>query len=279
MPGAYDPTALEISDAPPPAGAIPTRPLRARRGLFGLSPRATFLGGLGLALTLAVIVGLTLAVVFAPLTSGWLASVPVPGAATPTPTPVPTATPMPTPLPVLSYEASTPGPGCGGSDWIGADGQAASDAQCTTAGLLLTNPANASAITSVYWDGLDRPTTYAVRVTVTNLANACAGIGFAGDGRRAYVGYVCSSGAWNVIRYDVTGAPIVVDRGSVGQQNAYLIHLSVAQGAFQFHVGGATVYDGAIEDGYDTQAISLALESLSQNQAGRGYFRDFVYGA
>jgi hypothetical protein len=71
----------------------------------------------------------------------------------------------------------------------------------------------------------------------------------------------------------------VVDRGSVGQQNSYLNYLGVAQGAFHFHVGGATVYDGAIEDGYDTQAISLDLDRLSQNQSGQGDFRDFVYGA
>ena len=160
-----------------------------------------------------------------------------------------------------------------------AEGQAASDAQCTSSGLLLTSAANATSITSVYWDGLVRPTSYAVRVTVTNLSGACAGIGFAGDGRLAYAWYVCSSGPWNVIRYDVTGAPIVVGTGAIGQQGSYLIHLSVASGAFQFHVGGATVYDGAIESGYDTQAISLDLDSLSQNQAGRGYFRDLVYGA
>jgi hypothetical protein len=159
------------------------------------------------------------------------------------------------------------------------EAQAASDAQSTTSGLLLTNAANATTITSVFWSELVSPTRYAVRVTVATLSSACAGIRVAGSARRAYIGYVCPSSAWNVIRYDATGAPIDVGNGAVGQHGSYLIHLSVAPEAIQLHVGGATVYSGAIESRYDTGSITLNLDSLYQNQAGRGYFRDFVYGA
>ena len=61
----------------------------------------------------------------------------------PTPTELPTLTPEPTPTPVLIYSDANPGPGCGGSGWTeSASGQ--DDAQCSTAGLVLTAPGAAT---------------------------------------------------------------------------------------------------------------------------------------
>jgi hypothetical protein len=129
----------------------------------------------------------------------------------------------------------------------------------------------------VFWDGVQSPTSYAVRVTVSNLSSACAGIGFA-NGYRGYAGYICSSGAWTMIQYDATGAPTRLQSGSVTSQSSYLIHLNVDGSSVQFTVGGTTLYGGDIASGYDTSVITLDLEGLYQGQAGRAYFRDFVYG-
>jgi hypothetical protein len=80
------------------------------------------------------------------------------------------------------------------------------------------------------------------------------------------------------MRYDSSGAPTELDRGSVDQQSSYLINISVSGGSVQFHVGATTVFTDAIASGYDTAAIALDLSGLYQGQAGQGYFSDFVYG-
>jgi hypothetical protein len=168
-------------------------------------------------------------------------------------------------------------PSCGSPDWTAATSRSPGDIQCTNSGLLLKNAANATTLTSVFWNGVGSPTSYAVRVTVSNLSSACGGIGFQ-DGYRAVMGYVYSSGAWAVMRYDSSGAPTRLDTGSVGPQNSYLINMNVAGSGMEFHIGATTVFSGIVPSDYDMAAITLSLEGLYKGQAGQGYFSDFVYG-
>jgi serine/threonine protein kinase len=195
----------------------------------------------------------------------------------PTPTQQPTPTAIPTPTPVLGYSAPIPGPGCGSSGWVEAD-HPSGTVQCTATGLLMTSPSGATANTSVFWSSADlTPTSYSVRVTVSNLTSACGGIGFQ-NGYRAYIGYICANGGWTVVRYDSTGSPTQLDKGFVAQQSSHLIEITVTSGStIQFHIGSSTVYSDSIASGYDTQSVTLSLYSYA-GQAGQGYFSDFVYG-
>jgi hypothetical protein len=121
------------------------------------------------------------------------------------------------------------------------------------------------------------PTSYSVRVTVSKLTSACGGVGFQ-HGYRAYVGYICASGGWVVVRYDSTGSPTQLDEGFVAQQGTQLIEVIVTSGStFQFHIGSSTVFTDSIASGYDTQSVTLSLYAY-QGQSGQGYFSDFVYG-
>jgi hypothetical protein len=141
----------------------------------------------------------------------------------------------------------------------------------------MTNPANSTTLTETFWQGVGTPTSYSVRVTLSNLSTACGGIGF-GDGYRAYTGYVCSSGTWYVTRYDSTGAPNQVGTGSIALQRSQLIEVTVASNStVEFHVGATTVFTGSIANGYDTREIELTLYGYT-GQTGQGYFSDFVYG-
>jgi hypothetical protein len=128
-----------------------------------------------------------------------------------------------------------------------------------------------------FWNGAGSPTSYSVRVTVSGLTSACGGIGFQ-DGYRAYTGYVCANGVWEVIRYDSTGSPTRLDTGSVAQQGSHVIEVIVTSGStFQFHIGDTTVFTDVIATGYNTQSITLDLTHYYANQTGQGYFSDFVY--
>jgi hypothetical protein len=197
--------------------------------------------------------------------------------AVPSPTMRPTPTDTPAPTPVLSYSAAIPGPGCGSSGWVAAD-QPQGTVQCAATGLLMASPSGASANTSVFWNGAGlTPTTYSVRVTVSKLTSACGGIGFQ-NGYRAYIGYICANGRWVVVRYDSSGSPTQLQTGFVAQQSAQLIEIIVTGGStVQFHIGAATLFTDSIANGYDTEAVTLALYAYA-GQSGQGFFSDFVYG-
>jgi hypothetical protein len=142
----------------------------------------------------------------------------------------------------------------------------------------MASPAGATANTDVFWNGAGlNPTSYSVRVSVSNLTSACGGIGFQ-NGYRAYIGYICANGGWYVYRYDSTGSPTQLEKGFVVQQTSHLIEVIVTSGStFQFHIGSSMVFTDSIASGYDTQSVTLALYAYN-GQSGQGYFSDFVYG-
>jgi hypothetical protein len=206
------------------------------------------------------------------------------------PAPSPTATVALRPSPTVtvntdSYSAQVPGngPGCDTGDgrWdFPTDGS--TKAECTPAGMKVTNPAISTYPAEVFftWPKHTFPQQYTVRADVALQANTCAGIEVLQDGYKGYSGLICASANWHIWKYDSVGTGTIVDSGQLsGTATSYMVEMIVTKDSVELKINDSPISTVTRDASYSlTSSLGLYVAGTSKID-GVAIFSDFVYSS
>jgi hypothetical protein len=189
----------------------------------------------------------------------------------PTETPFPTATPTPAP-----YSAQIPGSACDPlGDWTPSQ---SGSALCSSQGLNVVEPASASGIFEEQFNQVAFPSDYTVSVSVSNIANGCAGIEVLTDNYKGYAVYVCIDNIWTITRYDATGHPSVVDYGVLSDNgNPYNLEVTVSGSTLTFVEGVMQLSSITILPSYQQTSFIGLVVSNRTNYDASVTFSNYAY--
>jgi hypothetical protein len=186
----------------------------------------------------------------------------------------PTATPRATGTPAPLYSAPVPACGATASDW---NTSTSAVTRCGATGLTVSNPASSATIAEVFLNLVSFPSSYTLKVHLTAPVQGCAGMAALRDQYKGYDGYICAAGTWKIVRYDSTGHPIDLARGTLAaKRSAYNLIVALSGQTLSVRINNVLVGHVAVDPTYTvTQAVSLTLDH-NVNQSASVVFSDFT---
>ena len=183
-----------------------------------------------------------------------------------------------------TYSATTPGT-CGdgsntkGGVWSISTG---STDDCSSAqGLLLTDPANSSALAEEFfnWTPHPFPLNYSVSADVSNVTNACVGFVVRVVDRQGYGMYICPNGTANINKYDATtGTPSLITSKKIATSAIYHLVGTVKGQVITLTINGQPF--AATDKTHPlltTTYVTLALDPSDTTLEASANFSNFVY--
>lgn len=149
---------------------------------------------------------------------------------------------------------------------------------CASNAVTLTVPSSAQTIGEIFLNLNTFPSSYIVKVHISNLQNGCAGASVLRNNYEGYDGYVCSDGKWKIIRYDSSGNPSVEQNGTLsGNATDYQMELDLVNGKLTLKINGATQGTPVtIMSGYTTTNLSLVVDHDTSGNNGSADFSNYV---
>jgi hypothetical protein len=133
---------------------------------------------------------------------------------------------------------------------------------CNATTVQLSVASSAGTLGEIFLNLKSFPSSYTVKVHISNLTSGCAGASVLRTDYEGYDGFVCADNTWKIVRYDTTGNPTTEQSGKLaGSASDYQMELDLANGKLVMKVNNATLGSPvAIMAGYSTAYLSLVID-------------------